>query len=300
MNVLPPSTLKQCPPIPKFTFECNLGGDDTSESDDDDVVDEDVLTLHSQPEEHQSSQPPFDSNSVPGTHHSQSPEYDVEQTCHLYEQPYDDSFSYQSSDEDEVDQSNHLPAEEEGTNHLYPSDTTHVDEYISHPPHSDKDEETFHSTAATGRSLRKRKSADNIHIRSKLYSGFMEENPFIIKHIKRFLRKLLCGKTRIPEETGDGIVIKGEAAYNPRNKQINVERKVPIKEIYGIEVDDVNNLHDGEDQEDRCTVRRKSYSTGSGEVTTGTPRRFVCRVTESAMFTTAFLHIILSSPPVNL
>ena len=269
-----------------------------SELDDDDVVDEvdeDVLTLHSQPEAHQSYQPPFDSNSVAGTHHGQSTEYDVEQTCHPYEQPDDDCYSYQSSDDDDVGQSNHSPAEEEGTNHLYPPDTTHVDEYMSPPPPGDKDEETVHSTA-TRRSSRKCKSADNIHIKSKLYPGFMEENPSIIKHIKRFLRKLLCGKTRIPEETGDGIVIKGEAAYNPRNKQINVERKVPIKEIFGTEVDDVNNLHDGEDQGDQCTVRRKSYSTGSGEVTTGTPRRFVCRVTESAMFITALLHIILPTP----
>lgn len=94
-----------------------------SELDDDDVVDEvdeDVLTLHSQPEAHQSYQPPFDSNSVAGTHHGLSTEYDVEQTCHPYEQPDDDCYSYQSSDDDDVGQSNHSPAEEEGTNHLYP------------------------------------------------------------------------------------------------------------------------------------------------------------------------------------
>ena len=296
MNILPPSILKQSPPIPKFSFDRNLCGDDTSESDDDDVVDEDLLTLHSQPEAHQSYQSPFDSNSVPVTHHSQSTEYDVEQTCHLYEQPNDDCYSYQSSDEDNVDQSNHSPAEEEGTSHLYPSDTTHVDGYISLAPHGDNDEETVHSTT-TRRSLRTQKRADNIHIKSKLYTGFMEENPSIIKHIKHFLRKLLCGKTRLPEETGDGIVIKAEAAYNPNNIQINVERKVPIKEIFGTEVDDVDNLHDGED---RHTVVRKSYSTGSGNVTTGTPRRFVCKVIVSVMFIiAAILHIILSSS-VNL
>ena len=118
------------------------------------------------------------------------------------------------------------------------------------------------------RSRRSMKPRRNHHILSKVHTEFLKNHSEIIVPIKRIIRSILKSDTRLPSEPGNGIVLKTEAAYNPKNLQINVKRSIPIKELYGARA----NAGEVEDEQD--TMQLHAYSTGSGNVTTGTRKRF--------------------------
>jgi hypothetical protein len=172
------------------------------------------------------------------------------------------SYSYHSSkDKDDVDSLITQPQEDSGSCSLYSSSGEEDEEMQS--SHCEEFEDLPSSY-----NLRPRKTKNNEHILSSLHLDFVQTHPEIKEPIKRIISCLLTSKTRLPNEEGEGIVLKSEAPYNENNKQINVDRPVPIKEMYGsrakdndVESDETDNLY--------------SYATGSGTVTTGTRPRYV-------------------------
>lgn len=89
-----------------------------------------------------------------------------------------------------------------------------------------------------------------------------DNDSIIVSAVVEIIVGLLCGKFRRPNECGKGPVIAVDAPYGT-NHSINVKRKVPLKQNFGL-------VSDSDSDDKLGTHLIPAYATGLGSNTAGT------------------------------